>query len=160
METTMFKLVIAGLLAIALCQPAPGMAAEHPQTAVAMVKKAVACLKANGKDKTIAEANNRAGASVDRDLYVAITDMTGKALANPMLPRSIGKDLTGVRDVDGKYFVKERLEMLKTKSQGWIDDKWPNPVSKKIELRSTYFERVDELVIACGIYKSARTDHA
>ncbi len=149
----MSKYLKIGIMLAALGQPLYSAASETPEQAVAMVHKAVLYLKANGKDKTIAEANNPKGEFVHGDLYVAITDMTGKALANPMLPRSVGKDLSAVRDIDGKYFVKDRLEMLKAKPQGWIDYKWPNPISKKIELRSTYFERVDDLVIACGIYK-------
>jgi hypothetical protein len=48
-----------------------GTAAE----AEAMVKKAIAYLKANGKDKAFAEFSNPKGQFVDRDLYVTVYDL-------------------------------------------------------------------------------------
>ncbi|MES2258126.1 MAG: cache domain-containing protein [Pseudomonadota bacterium] len=150
LKTLKSAILMGALLCSSIACAATGGSADE---AVAMVKKAAIYLKEHGRDKTLAEVNNPAGLFVDRDLYVAITDMSGKALANPILPKTVGKDLSQVRDVNGKYFVKERLEMLKSHPSGWIDYKWPNPLSKQIETRSTYFERVDDLVIACGIYK-------
>jgi|SRR5476649_2153581 len=148
----LFKLV---LLALAFCIALPASAAEFGSAdeAVAMVNKAVAYLKENGQDKTVAEANNPKGRFVDRDLYIVIHDMDGKALANPVLPRMVGMNLSQLKDVDGKFFIQERLAMLKTTDHGWIDFKWPNSLTQKIEKRSVYFERVGELVFTCGILK-------
>jgi cytochrome c len=143
------------LLALLLALVGPVRAAElgSREEAVAMVHKAVAMLADSGREKTIAEVNNPKGRFVDRDLYVVIHDMQGKVLANPMLPRMVGVDLSGVKDVDGKMFIKDRLEMLKTAGNGWIDFKWPNSVTRQIEKRSVYFERAGDLVITCGILK-------
>jgi signal transduction histidine kinase len=151
----MNKLINYAVLALAFLLGGPARAGDlgSAEEAVAMVHKAVAMLNDSGKDKTIAEANNVKGRFVDRDLYVVIHDMHGRVLANPVLPRMVGSDLSGVKDVDGKMFIKERLEMLKTANSGWIDFKWPNSVTKNIEKRSVYFERVGELVVACGILK-------
>ncbi|HCE07956.1 MAG TPA: histidine kinase, partial [Oxalobacteraceae bacterium] len=55
-----------------------GSAAE----ATAMVKKAVAYLKANGKEKAFAEFSSQSGQFKDRDLYVFVQDMNGKMLAH------------------------------------------------------------------------------
>ncbi|MRW94159.1 histidine kinase [Duganella sp. FT80W] len=143
------------LLALLLALVGPLRAAElgSREEAVAMVHKAVAMLADSGREKTIAEVNNPKGRFVDRDLYVVIHDMQGKVLANPVLPRMVGVDLSGVKDVDGKMFIKERLEMLKSASNGWIDFKWPSSVTRQIEMRSVYFERAGDLVITCGILK-------
>lgn len=151
----MRKLISCVVLALAGALAAPLWAADlgTQEEAVAMVHKAVAMLNDSGKDKTIAEANNPKGRFVDRDLYVVIHDLHGKVLANPVLPRMVGVDLSSVKDVDGKMFIKERLDMLKSTGSGWIDFKWPNSVTKQIEKRSVYFERAGELVVACGILK-------
>ncbi|RZT08846.1 Cache domain-containing protein [Duganella sp. CF402] len=143
------------LLALACFLGGPLRAADlgSADEAVSMVRKAVAMLADSGKDKTIAEANNPHGRFVDRDLYVVIHDLHGTVLANPVLPRMVGHDLSAVKDVDGKMFIKERLDMLKTSNRGWIDFKWPNSVTKQIEKRSVYFERAGDLVVACGILK-------
>ena len=65
----------------------------------------------------------------------------------------IGKDFIDMKDIDGRPYVKERMEMAKTKGKGWQDYKFTNPVSKKIEPKSMYFERLEDVVVACGIYK-------
>lgn len=140
-------------LLFALAGPLRAAGQDPRQEAVAMVHKAVAMLAASGREKTIAEANNPKGRFVERDLYVVIHDMHGKVLANPVLPRMVGIELAGVKDVDGKMFIKERLEMLKTTNNGWIYFKWPNSVTTQIEKRSVYFERAGDLVITCGIPK-------
>jgi len=125
-----------------------GSAAE----AEAMVKKAIASLKANGKEATFAEINNPKGRFVDRDLYVFVYDMKGKCVAHGQNPKMIGKDLIEMKDSDGKYFVKERIELVKTKGSGWQDYKFTDPLTKKIEHKRAYIARYDDLVVGCGIY--------
>ena len=122
--------------------------------AEAMVKKAVAYIKANGNEKDYAEISNPKGQFVDRDLYVTVYDMTGKCLAHGFNQKMIGKDLIDLKDPDGKYFIKERIEMMKTKDKGWQDFKFFNPVNKKIEPKRMYWEKHDNLVFAAGAYKA------
>lgn len=121
--------------------------------ATAMAKKAIAYLKANGKEKTFAEINDPHGQFTDRDLYVVVYDLNGKNLAHGLNPRMIGKDLIDIRDGDGKYYMRERLEIAKTKGKGWQDYKFLDPLSKKIEPKSMYIEKVDDVIVGCGIYK-------
>ena len=123
-----------------------------PAEAEALVKKAIAFIKANGKDKAFAEFTNRSGQFVDRDLYIFVYDMKGKCVAHGQNPRMIGKDLIEIRDADGKYFVKERIELAQTKGSGWQDYKFTDPLTKKIERKRAYIERYDDLIVGCGIY--------
>jgi cytochrome c len=126
-----------------------GTAAE----AEALVKKAVAAFKANGKEKAFADFSNPKGPFVDRDLYIFVYDLNGKCVAHGANQKMIGKDLIEMKDVDGKLYVKERIEIAKTKGKGWQDYKFTNPVSKKIEQKSAYIEKLDDLIVGCGIYK-------
>jgi cytochrome c len=130
-------------------------AAEKGTTveAEALVKKAVAFMKANGKDKALAEFSNPKGQFVDRDLYIFVYDMNGKCVAHGANQKMIGIDLIGMKDPDGKEYVKERVEIAKTKGKGWQDYRFPNPISKKIEQKSAYIEKVDTLIVGCGAYK-------
>lgn len=123
------------------------------EEAVAMVKKAVTFLDKNGEEKAIAAFNEPTGQFVDRDLYIVVHDMQGKVLANSALPRMVGKNIIDLKDTDGKAFIRERIRMLSTASNGWIDFKWPNSVSKTIEARSVYFEKDKNLVLTCGVRK-------
>ena len=153
----MFKLFKALLICGSLAFCSTGHAAgEHGtrEEAIALVQKAIASIKANGREKTIAEINNVQGTKFrDRDLYITINDMTAKNLAHGANPRMQGKDLIDLKDADGKAFMRERLELVKTKGKGWQDYKFVNPVSKQIEDKSMYFEKFEDLIINCGVYK-------
>jgi len=124
-----------------------------PAEAEALVKKAVAYIKANGKDKAIAEFNNPKGQFIDRDLYVTVYDMTGKCLAQGQNPKMVGKDLYDLTDVDGVFIVKERIEMVKSKGKGWQDYKFTNPLTKKVEPKTYYFEKYEDVIVGAGAYK-------
>ncbi len=123
------------------------------EEAVAMVKKAVAAIKADGRDKAFAAINDPSGPFRDNDLYVVVYDLQGKCLAHGANAKQIGKDLIGLRDPDGKYFVKERVELGKTQDSFWQDYKFLNPATKLIEHKSMYMEKVDDMLVGCGIYK-------
>jgi cytochrome c len=122
--------------------------------AEAMVKKAIAEIKASGKDKAFAEISNPKGKYIDRDLYVFVYDMTGKCVAHGFNQKMIGMDLVEMKDPDGKFYVKERIEIAKTTGKGWQDYKYTNPTSKKIEHKTAYIEKIDNLIVGCGVYKN------
>jgi cytochrome c len=130
-------------------------AAEFGTSAEAegMVKKAIADIKTLGKDKALAEISNPKGKFIDRDLYVFVYDMNGKCVGHGFNQKMIGKDLAEMKDPDGKFYVKERIEIAKTKGKGWQDYKFTNPTSKKIENKTAYIEKVDDLIVGCGVYK-------
>ena len=128
-----------------------GTAAE----ATAMVEKAIAHIKKVGREKAFADFNNKSGAFTDRDLYVVVYDIKGKVLSHGANEKMIGKDVIELRDNDGKYFVKERVEMMaKPGAKGWQDYKFMNPVSRAIEPKQMYLMRHEDMIIGCGIYKS------
>ena len=126
------------------------------QEAVAMVEKAIAHIKKVGRDKAFADFNSKSGGFVDRDLYVVIYDLKGKVLAHGANEKMIGKDVIELRDSDGKYFVKERVEMMSKgpNAKGWQDYKFMNPVSRQIEPKSMFIQRFEDIIVGCGIYKS------
>ena len=124
-----------------------------PQEAEALVKKAIAEIKAVGKDKALAEISNPKGKFIDRDLYVFVYDMNGKCVGHGFNQKMIGKDLVQMKDPDGRFYVKERIEIIKTKGSGWQDYKFTNPLSKKIENKTAYIEGIDGLIVGCGVYK-------
>jgi cytochrome c len=121
--------------------------------AEAMVKKGVAYVKANPRDKAMAEISNKQGQFVDRDLYLFVNTLDGLYLAHGANPKMVGKNLIDMKDIDGKEYVRERMNLAKTKGSFWQDYKFVNPVNKKIEPKQLYCERADDLVICGGIYK-------
>ena len=141
------------IIAGAVCA-APAFAANATKDeAVAMVKKGVALIKTSGKDKTFAEVSNKSGAFVDRDLYLTIYSFDGTVRAHGANEKMIGKNLIELKDVDGKPFIKERMELAQAKPSFWQEYKFTNPVSKKVEPKQMYCERADDVVVCGGVYK-------
>lgn len=126
-----------------------GTAAE----AEAMVKKAIAYAKANGKDKLLAEVVNSKGPFIDRDLYISVWSTKAVVLAHGTNPKLMGKDIIDLKDADGKPFMKEIVTKAGSAGSGWVDYKWTNPVSKEIQAKSAYFEKLDDMIISTGFYK-------
>lgn len=119
--------------------------------AEAMVKKAVAFYKKNGRDKAFAELNKSPGPFVDRDIYVTVYNMEGLTLAH-INPKMVGKDMIDLRDANGKYTVRERVEAARKAATGYQDLVFFNPVSKKVEPKRVYWERQGDLIFAAGAY--------
>lgn len=149
----LFMGIVFGVFALGVQGMAVAGERGTADEAVAMVKKAIAFMKANGREKAYAEINNPNGQFKDRDLYVVVYDLKAKNIAHGANPRMIGKDLIEMKDADGKAFMKERVEIMKAKDKGWQDYKFLNPVTKKIEPKSMYLEKFEDVIVACGIYK-------
>ena len=122
--------------------------------AVAMVKKAVTFIKAQGPEKAYAAFTGKDAQFIDRDLYVVVYQLDGKVLAHGSNPKFVGKDMSDAQDVDGKLYVKERVELAAKQPSFWQDYKFVNPVSKKVEPKQMYCEKLENTAVCAGIYKS------
>lgn len=149
---TLFKGIVIGLAALAFTGIAAASDKGTADEAIALVKKGVAFIKANGKEKAFAEFNDPKGAFIDRDLYVMCYDIQGTNKCHGSNPKLIGKNLLEIKDADGKFIVKSFIETA-NKGKGWVDYKWPNATTKAVEPKSTYIEKVDDVLIGVGIYK-------
>ena len=153
MKRKRMKVAIAAV--VAALAGGGAWAAENAtaKEAEAMVKKGYAFIKANGKDKGFAEITNKQGQFTDRDLYLVYYQFDGKVLAHGANEKMVGRVLIDLKDVDGKEFVRERVELGKAKVSFWQDYKFTNPLTKKVEPKQMYCERLDDGVVCGGIYK-------
>lgn len=120
--------------------------------AEAMVNKTVAYIKANGKEKSYAEVNRKDGPFTDRDLYITVYGTDGVVRAHGANLKMINRNLMDIKDVDGKEFVRERLELARKKAPFWQEYKFTNPVSKKTEPKAMYCQPHDDVVVCGGVY--------
>ena len=144
------------LYAVLACViPFAAMGAEHAtrEEAMAMVKKGVAFWKTNGDEKTFAAITDKKGQFNDRDLYLVIYGLDGTVRAHGNNEKMVGRNLIDLKDVDGKAFVRERVELGQKQESFWQDYKFTDPVTKKIEPKQTYCERIKDAVLCGGIYK-------
>ncbi|MHB8110935.1 MAG: cache domain-containing protein [Syntrophorhabdaceae bacterium] len=146
------------LLVVMVCFFLMGLAlsdtyAAGQADAKALIEKGVAFYKANGKDKAFAEFSNPKGQFTKGDLYIFVVDSKGSVFAHGGNAKLVGKDMSELKDADGKFFMKEIIKTANEKGKGWVDYKWTNPVTKKVDDKTTYVEKVDGYVFGCGVYK-------
>ena len=128
--------------------------AEGRHTAVALVRQGVAHVRAVGKRRACDDFDDPNGAFVFGEYYISAFDVNGIRVANGSDPASRGENIHDIRDADGKQHVHAIIGKAKARGKGWEDYKWTNPVTKRIEPKSVYFELVDDVIITCGIYRA------
>lgn len=131
----------------------PPLQADEKAEAEAMVKAAIAFAKEKGREAALREVSNPKGAFKKGELYVFVYDLEGKVLAHGGDVRRVGTNQFNGKDPDGKFYVKERIELAKTKGKGWQDYKFLNPVDGKVEAKTSYIELHDGMIFGCGVYK-------
>jgi len=145
-------LVFAALLTIA--SPAPAAEFGSKDEAIAMVKRVQAEFKKAGREATFKEVSDKSAKEFhDRDLYPFIYDMSGLCVAHGARPALIGKNLIDLKDQDGKFLIREMVSIARGPGSGWIDYKWPNPLTNKIEDKSSYVEKIGDYFVGVGVYK-------
>jgi len=146
-------------LAAAMLAGAPRAGATNThgtrEQAMAMVEKAAALISSEGKDKAFAVIDDPTGPFVNGDLYVFVTSIdNGTTVAHGANKALIGKSLLHIKDADGKLFIQAMIDMAQSKGEGWVDYKWPNPVTHKIEAKSSFVKKVGDVFVGCGIYQN------
>lgn len=122
--------------------------------AVAMVKRVEAMFAKDGADATFKAISDKSVAEFhDRDLYPFVYDMKGDCVAHGARPALIGKNLIDLKDQDGKYLIREMVTIAQGQGSGWVDYKWPNPLTNKIEDKTSYVEKMGDYLVGVGVYK-------
>ena len=118
--------------------------------AKAMAEKAAQHIASAGLETAIADFMAPGGEWHDRDLYVFMFDPKGTSIAHGVRPAFVGRDLSKMRDVDGKPIIQEMLQIQDT---GWVNYKWQNPSTNAVEPKASYIVRVGENIVGVGAYK-------
>lgn len=150
----MKQLITAAALSLAFAAGAAQATEPTEKDAIAMVERGAALIKAKGKDEMMKRIIAKDPDFVQGSLYIDMRDLyTGIVLAHPINPSIVGKDLTDVPDASGKKYRREIINLGQSKGKGWVDYQYKNPTSGKIEPKTTYILRVDDVVLEAGIYK-------
>ncbi|MEA2801836.1 MAG: cytochrome c [Rhodospirillaceae bacterium] len=128
-------------------------AAATPEQAQALSERAAAYIVEVGEEKAFAVFTNKDGGFVDGELYVFCYDHSGVVLANGVNPSLVGRNLMHMKDPDGAEPTALGLKMGFANGRGWIDFKWPNPETKRIERKSAYVIRTADVVCGVGYYQ-------
>jgi signal transduction histidine kinase len=152
----MIKSTVAALLVVGMSALASTSALANDRgtadEATAMLDKAIAHYASAGADQALQDFTSSGNGWQDRDLYVFCFDEAGTTVAHGANGKLIGKNLSKLKDADGKAFVMELVAAGKS-GGGWVDYRWPNPVSKKIEQKSSVVKPAGDHICGVGIYK-------
>jgi cytochrome c len=122
--------------------------------AIAMVKRVQEQFKKDGSELTFKAVSDKSVKEYhDRDLYPFIYDLNGICVAHGARPALIGKSLIDLKDQDGQYLIREMVKIAEGPGTGWVDYKWPNPITNRIEDKSSYIEKMGNYFVGVGIYR-------
>jgi cytochrome c len=145
------RLALAGLIgSFMMCLPA--QAEPTAKDAMRLAEKGARYVALHGKDAMIRRINARDPAFNQGELYLAVRDLGGITLAHPT-GALVGKDLRDVPDADGKLFRHEMIAIANGVGKGWVDYKFKNPASGKVEAKTTYVLRAGDVALEAGVYK-------
>ena len=145
----------AALVAILLAVH-PASAAEFGTRAeaVAMVQRVQKLFATAGAEATFKAVDDKSNPAFhDRDLYPFIYDLKGVCVSHGARPALIGKNLISLKDQNGVYLIQEMIALAKGPGNGWVDYKWPNPITNKIEDKASYIEKMGDYFVGVGVYR-------
>ena len=151
---SLFRPLLALFVSLAFVTGASAQDNGTREEAKAMTEAAIAHLKKAGNDKAFDDFTKDKANWNKKDLYVFLFDTDGTIKAHGVNEKLVGKNLIGLKDQNGKEFVKEFMA-VSNKGEGWVDYDWAHPVSKKVEGKTTFVKRVagTNLAVAVGVYR-------
>jgi cytochrome c len=140
------------LIALAIATPADARTAAE---VTALVERAIAHIHEVGRERAFADFSRSDGGFVDGELYIFCQDVSGVVLAHGGNPKIVGRNMADVRGPDGKLANVEINQLGLTQGSGWLEFRWPNPATKRIELKAAYVMKIDDhTVCGSGYYKT------
>lgn len=135
---------------------APSYAADRgtKEEAKAMAEAALAHIKKVGAEQAYKDFTTSKASWTKNDLYVFVMDLTGKMVAHGANEKLVGRDLINLKDSSGKAFVVDMIAVAK-KGSGWVDYEWADPITKKVEGKSSYVQMVPtgSSFVGVGVYR-------
>jgi len=128
------------------------MLEKSKKEAKEFVAKAINFNKNSGKEIALAEFTNPKGPFVQDEMYIFVLNHDGIMLAHGVNEKYTGQNFIGLKDSDGKSFIREIIDVAKVKGSGFVNYKWYNPVTKETKPKSVYFEQIDDMIFCGGIY--------
>jgi cytochrome c len=146
-----FAMIVLGMIAMS------GFANAHTADETrALAERAVAHSQDVGCEQAFADFSRSDGGFVNGGLYVFCLEVTGVVVAYGGNPKLAGENMMGVRGPNGRLANVEVIRLGLSQGSGWVEFRWPDPVTKRIEREDADVLKVDDQT-GCGsrIYKKA-----
>ena len=155
MTARLFALLL--LLLSAALTTAPAVGADDKPTPLLVREitlKATAVLVESGVE-TARKRFHADGPFRFGEIYVNVIDLNGAWVIYPPAPKNEGKSVLNVTDSDGKLLVREIIKVAEAQGEGWVEYRWLNPATNRIEPKLTFVKRVPgkDLIAYVGLYR-------
>ena len=143
------------IFASAACAPALAEENGTKAEAIAMVDTAVAHVQKVGQEKAFKDFTDKSNETWHKkDLYVFVVGNNGITTAHGGNEKLIGKDMSGIKDQNGKPFMQNMIAQAK-KAPGWVDYDWIHPQTKKPEAKASYVRALPGFdgFVGVGVYR-------
>lgn len=146
--------ILMSLAVTALLFSNAASAGNSRDEAVAMVKRVQEMFKKDGLQPTFHAVTDKSTKQFhDGELYPFVYDLKGVCVAHGAREVLVGKELIDLKDQNGRFLIREMVQIATGPGSGWVDYKWPNPITNKIEDKSAYIERMGDYFVGVGIYR-------
>jgi signal transduction histidine kinase len=139
-----------------LCSAPVLAAAEHGSRdeAKALCDAAAAHVKKVGIDQAVKDFAADRVKWMPKDLFPFVQEFSG-SMRFHINEKLIGKNTLAVKDASGREFAVEMVQVARSGKAGWVDYEWAHPVSKKVEDKSAYVQRIPgtEMLVGVGVYR-------
>jgi hypothetical protein len=132
-----------------------GLAAAErgtPAEARAMLQKAVAHYGAVGRKQALADFTAKKAPFSDRDLYVVCLGPGGIITAHGLSATYVGLSADILKDANNKPLGTTIWTNGSSKGSGSIEYSMLNPTTKKVESKTSFFQKVGDDVCVVGAY--------
>ena len=133
----------------------PGSETDEAKRIEELVNNAVALVDDEG-EAAFAQFRKKDSKWFAGETYIFAFDMKGTNIVHASQPELEGTNLIDLKDVNGKAFIQEIIEVAKTKGSGWVDYMWPKPGETEPSRKLSYIKTAkvgdEELIIASGLY--------
>jgi cytochrome c len=103
--------------------------------------------------RAMADFGDLNGPYVQDDLYVFVVDTRDmKMKAHGSLPQLVDGDGRKIVDANGRHIVIEMERKLQDADRAELDYTWRNPVTRQIESKRTFLQKVDHFIVGVGYY--------
>jgi cytochrome c len=148
------SLVVSALAAVSVSAPAFAAERGTKEEAIKMVNTAFDHIKKVGEAKAFDDFTKDKTHWVKKDLYVFVLDNSGAFLAHGANEKLLGRDMSNMKDANGKAIFPAMQEVV-AKGSGWVDYDWAHPQSKKVEGKTSYLRKTPDgkALIGVGVYR-------
>ena len=126
-----------------------------------VVDRAATLVAQRGKD-AFAELRDKTGPFVFLDTYVFVDTPDGTELVNPGHPSLEGKNISDLKDLNGKALARDYIAAALEDGSAWVEYYWYKPGHNTPARKQTYVRKVqhgeETYIVGAGLYVNDATE--